>query len=136
MELKGFVYTIGKLDAFKKLHVARKLAPLLGAVTGMQKSGIAASFEQFAGPIAQALAAMPDQEVEQVIGTCLAVVRRKLPRDAGWVPIWNTQAQAPQFEDIDLPEMLQLVFAVVQENLGGFLPESLGALPSQAAPPA
>lgn len=139
MELKdlaGHTYEIGKLPLFKQMHVARKLAPLLGTVATIKQmggAGLGGAFEQFAGPIAQTLAKMSDEEVEQIIGDCLACVRRKI-KEIGWMPMWNAQAKSLQYDDIDLPTMLQLVYAVLEGSIGHFLPVSLGASPEQ--PPA
>jgi hypothetical protein len=140
LEISGNTYTIGRLSTFKQLHVARRMAPFLSVLTSVSRDvpgnpgvvgGIGASFAQFAGPIASVLASMSDQEVESIIGDCLNVVRRQMPGGTGWAVIWNVQAQSLQFEDIGLKEMLQLTFAVLQENIGGFLPAALGPLPGQ-----
>lgn len=111
-------YRIGKLDAFSQLHVARKLAPLL---TGLQKVS-ELTLDEALPPILNSLSQMSDSDVEYVLTKCLSVVSRALPGGvAGWQPIWNSHAKRPQYEDIELPEMVQLAGQVIQRSLGGFL---------------
>jgi hypothetical protein len=62
---------------------------------------------------------MTDEDVEYIIFTCLSVVQRQQP-DGRYQGVANLQARSLQFQDIDLPVMMRLAAAVVQENLGGF----------------
>ena len=121
----SIVYLVGKMSTFKQLHVSRKLAPLMGTMVRVKSSGAELNFENLAMPIAAALATMKDEEVESIIGDCLSAVQRKIPGGLGYAPVWNADAKSLQFEDIGLREMMQLVHAVIMDNLGGFLPESL-----------
>lgn len=130
IEVGAHTYQIGKLDAFAQLHVARKLAPLLA---GVQKlSDI--TLDTAAPAILKSLSEMPDADVEYVIAKCLSVVRRKLPAGvAGWTPIWNAAAKRPQFEDLELGEIMQLTAQVVTRSLSGFLGGLGPAIASQQA---
>jgi ubiquinone biosynthesis protein UbiJ len=134
VEINGTQYRVGRLTAFKKLHVARKLAPLLGGLAAITASGGATDIATFAQPIAQALANMSDDEVEGIIGTCMAVTERRLANDMGWAPVWNKSANRMQYEDMDLPELMQLTMAVLEENLGSFLPANPDSSPAPAIP--
>jgi hypothetical protein len=131
LELEGMWYRTGKLDAFKQFHLFRKLMPLfsgMGETAATQVSRAAAAagapdavvrWSSF-GPVAQAIADMSQQDSEFIIKTCLAVCTRKNPVGQ-WVRL-ATPAGELMFEDIDLGIMLQLSFAVIQDNLAPFFP--------------
>jgi hypothetical protein len=130
LELEGTWYRTGKLDAFKQFHLFRKLMPLFSGMgetaatqvaraattTGDSNAVRWASF----GPVAQAIADMSQQDSEFIIKTCLAVCLRKNPVGQ-WVRLATPQGDL-MFEDIDLGVMLQLSFAVIQDNLAPFFP--------------
>lgn len=127
-------YQIGRLDARKQFHVARRLAPVLGGLAKAFGSGKVANIDPLAAiePMGQVIAAMPDTDVDYVLNACLTACSRKTA--AGWAPV-----QAPNgalmYGDLDMGTMLQLVFKVLEANLAGFF----SALPSisaaGAAPP-
>lgn len=127
--IKGNTYRTGRLSAMQQFHVARRVAP---ALTGLVSafSGMGSSKEDFAkalGPLADAVAQMPDADAEYVLGTCLSVVSRQTDSTT-WAPVWREGRLA--FDDIDLGTMIQLAAKVIQDNLGnifGALPASLPA---------
>jgi hypothetical protein len=138
LEINGVTYRTGKLDAFKQLHVARRIAPLLGKV-GPALAGFAAAqapgeggmppappslddLSRLLAPVADALAALPDADCNYVLQTCLSVCQRQLPGQAGWQVVWNAAAGQLQFQDLDLPTMMRLALRVIQDNLSGFFP--------------
>jgi hypothetical protein len=129
-------YRTGKLDAFKQFHLFRKLMPLFSgmgtsAATQVTQAAAAAGASDEViqwsslGPIAQAVAEMSQGDSEFIIKTCLGVCQRKNPAGT-WVRVTANNGEL-MFEDIDLMGMLQLTFAVIQDNLGGFFP---GRLPN------
>lgn len=136
-EIGGVGYRIERLDAMKQLHIARRLAPVLAKVAGLiptaaaPAEGDAASADQVADPagergflaalggMAEAAAHMSDEDVDYVIKTCLGVCLRANPHGSGWSPVAAPNGRL-MFQDIDLPVMMQLTWAAVEENLGGF----------------
>jgi hypothetical protein len=109
---------IGKLgDALKKLSTAETQAAADGATLSSERLN-PADFEPIFGSIANALAAMKDEDVNFVIAECLAVVQRK--SGTAWQPVWNRAAKAMQFEDLAWTDMLMLTIQVIQDNLLGF----------------
>ncbi|ARP90324.1 hypothetical protein CAL14_08515 [Bordetella genomosp. 9] len=123
--INGKQYRIGRLSAMQQFHVARRVAP---ALTGLVSafSGAAAEQADFAkalGPLADAVAQMPDADAEYVLGTCLSVVSRQTD-PATWAPVWREGRLV--FDDIDLKGMVQLAAKVIQSNLGNIF----GALPA------
>ena len=131
----GQTYRVGRLDAMKQFHVARKLAPVITSLGGMSdvvrslKGGEAAGGIELASlrPVMDALASMPEADCEFILGTCLAAVQRKSEGGTGWTPIWNVAAKRLQFEDIGLTGMLEITAAVLRSNLGNFFPAAPSA---------
>jgi hypothetical protein len=131
LELEGMWYRTGKLDAFKQFHLFRKLMPLFSGLGETAATNIAAAAADAGapeaitrwsalGPISHAIAEMSQQDSEFIIKTCLAACTRKNPVGQ-WVRL-TTPAGELMFEDIDLQVMLQLSFAVIQDNLAPFFP--------------
>lgn len=127
-EVGGQQYRIGRLDAKKQFHVARRLAPLLAGLGGALQ-GESKGFAELVAPIAYALSKMSDEDTDYVIDTCLAVIQRQSNNQWASVMVRNGGLM---FQDIDMAQMLQLTVAVIQGNLGNFFPA--GSSPtSQAA---
>lgn len=127
-EIGGQRYRAEKLDAFKQLHVSRKIAPIVPKLLPMflkfseqgdsmkeDLTGMAEAFE----PLAQALADMPDADCEYVFNACLGVVARN--QLGNWASIWNQNARSLMFDDIDLGVMVQLTAKVIWDSLGNFI---------------
>lgn len=126
-EIGGQQYRIGRLDAKKQFHVARRLAPLLAGLGGALQAE-SKEFVQLVAPIADALSKMSDEDTDYVIDTCLAVVQRRQNNQWASVVVRNGGLM---FQDIDMAQMLQLTVAVIQGNLGNFFPA--GSSPTSQA---
>jgi len=115
-------YRTGKLNPIIQLHIARRLAPAFAAM-GLRAADLKqqtdVSLGDFLEPIAAIAAKMTDEDVEYVIYACLNVISKKQPGDR-WQTVLLNGSKKLQFEDIDMPLMMRLAAAVVQENLGGF----------------
>jgi len=130
IEYAGIKYRTGKLDAFKQFHLFRKLMPLfsgMGETAATQAMATDASNTNenavrwaALGPVSQAIAEMSQTDSEFIIRTCLGACQRQNPAGQ-WVAVTTPQG-AIMFEDIDLLGMLQLSFAVLQDNLSSFFP--------------
>lgn len=131
-------FRAGKLDAFKQLHVSRRVAPIIPTLVpvfiklakdGAMKdlSGLAELF----APFAEGLAGMSDEASEYVISTCLSVVKRQA-EGGNWTPVWNQGAKACMFDDMDLGDLIQICVKVIQDSLGPFI---RGLLTSQMGSP-
>jgi hypothetical protein len=122
--VEGVDYRAGKLNAFQQLHVSRKLAGILPKVFPalLAASGGATDLAALASacePAAEALAAMPEADVDFVYHTCLGVVARK--QGPAWANVWNGSAKALMFDDITLAVMSQLAYRVLEDSLGSFI---------------
>jgi hypothetical protein len=133
IELNGIQYRTGqKISAMDQFHVFRKLSPVMSGMgetfnqmprTQADGAPPPAGFWQALRPGAQALADMTKDDSEFVLYTCL----RNTMRDngaGGWARVMADNG-ALMFEDIDAWTMLQLTWAVIQDNLGSFFDEPL-----------
>lgn len=125
-EVNGVKYKTQKMNAFDQLHVARKLAPVVGAIGNI--SALAAGDASVFGSLVKAISDLPEEDCNVVLHKCLAAVSRGDTTPAGttWAPIWNAQAKRLMFDDIDLIVMLQITGRVIQDSLSSFT----NALPS------
>lgn len=134
-------YRTGKLNAFKQLHVARRVAPvlmslgkslelLLGSVESKKDETQAAPPSEDVSikdakamvailPLAEALAAMREEDVDYVINSCLAVC--EIQQGNGWQRVQAGNGRL-MFDFIELPAMMELTMAVIRENLVPFFP--------------
>lgn len=124
IEINGQQYRIGKLDARKQFHIARRLAPVMksfGDVMIQQAAAAPAEGEDLLmkamSPIIDAIALMSDEETDYILDTCLAVVSRQQP---GGQYQKVMVGKNMLFADIDLPVMMQLTFNTIRENLSNF----------------
>jgi hypothetical protein len=121
-EINGHSYKAGRISLGNQFHIARKLAPLADVIAdGSPDEGVPL------GAFLRGIRDLPDTDVEFVLSTCLAVVQSH--RDGGWQRV-SAGGMAMMFDDIELPEMLGIVWHVVRGHLAGFFP---GGLPDLTA---
>lgn len=130
----GHDYTIGRLNALDQLHVSRKIAPIVPNImpilTEVAKGDLEKVIEsieadenaELAGleplakalePFMEAIAKMPEDDVNYVIHKCLSVVKRN-----GSVVC---RGESIMFDDLDMNHLLPLTVAVIRTNLGNFI---------------
>lgn len=128
-----FNYRIGKLNPRKQLHIARRLAPVLGGLareaiglteSKLDKMNEAQMIGAVAIPITEGLSKMREEDVDYILDTCLGTVSR-IEAEGKLQPVMNAATKQMQYEDLDLGQMMQLAVHVVQHNLGRFLPGQL-----------
>ena len=124
--IKEKTYRAGRMDARRQFHVVRRLAPIISGLTDLAalKSDPMAAL----GPIAEALAAMKDEDADYILNACLEVTERQQPA-GGWAKVMRQGSL--MFEDLDMADMLRLAGVALVENLGGFF----DGLPQRSAPP-
>ena len=138
-EIAGVEYSSGKLNAFQQLHLSRRLAPiipkLLPAFLGLQGVKVGDKFTtdlpklaDALEPFAEEIARMPEADVDYIIGLTMSVVRRK--QGPTWVRIWNDAAKVLQFDDIELPTLIEICVKVIVDNLGPFMAGFAGKIPT------
>ena len=145
----GHDYSIGRLNALDQLHVSRKIAPIVPNImpilTEVAKGDlekVIASIEtdenaELAGleplakalePFMEAIAKIPEEDVNYVIYKCLSVVKRN-----GSVVC---RGESIMFDDLDMNHLLPLTVAVIRTNLGNFIQGLLTKASSIQAQPA
>jgi hypothetical protein len=119
VEVGGQTYRIGRIDARKQFHVARRLAPLLAGLGEASFKDDGDGMAKFLGPLTEALSHMSDEDVDYVLDVCLSVCQRVQANGQG-APIMSRGGM--MFNDIDMGQMVQLTVKVIQENMSGFFP--------------
>lgn len=134
----GHDYTIGRLNALDQLHVSRKIAPIVpnimpiltevakGDLERVIKSIEDGENNELEGleplaealePFMEAIAKMPEDDVNYVVHKCLSVVKR-----GGAAVCRNNTIM---FDDLDMNHLLPLTIAVIRMNLGNFIQDLL-----------
>ncbi len=108
IDLGGSVYTVVKLSAMQQFHVTRRLGPLLAAAKG---SGTLQG-------LTDGLAKLPDAEAEYILFGLLAGIRKKEAGGLGFAPL--VVDGRLMYQNISLPDMLQLAYKSFMVNLQGF----------------
>jgi hypothetical protein len=133
----GQTYRTARMNAFAQANVLRKLAPIVAGFGNLSQMAQAArgpegGLEVLAaadlGPGLEALARLPDADVEAIMNASLATVSRKVEGDRGWQKVM-TAPGVFMFDDIDGAVMLQIVWNVLKENLEGFFSSFRRSLP-------
>ena len=130
------VYRAGKMSAMTQFHLLRRLTPCLAQLAGLASAGVKLTFDEegnvvdvegaldeVVGPLASALTAMSDEEVDYVFNACLEVTERKQAGGA-WAALRVNGTT--MFDGLSLPALMAVVYHVVRENLTDFF----GELPS------
>jgi hypothetical protein len=132
-EIGGIKYRIGRMDTFKQFHVARRLTPVLsGLLEALKAAGLdpaklvkgekPADIDPLAmvEPLGRVIGALSDADAEYILNACLDVcLRDQTPTGgSGWAKLRS--GSVLMFQDISLPVMLQLAWAVVETNVSGF----------------
>lgn len=134
----GHDYTIGRLNALDQLHVSRKIAPIVPNImpilTEVAKGDLERVIESIEDgennelegleplaealePFMEAIAKMPEDDVNYVVHKCLSVVKR-----GGAAVCRNNTIM---FDDLDMNHLLPLTIAVIRMNLRNFIQDLL-----------
>lgn len=138
----SMTFDVLKMPPREQLHTLRRVSPLLagfgpGVVAllddELPKDQVMAELVGSIGPLTAALGGLPDEQLDYVMDSCLLRVNRLDPTDNAWHPIYVRQPRGAirMYSDIDLRIELELVAAVIKENLTGFFAPPSGA----TAPP-
>jgi len=135
LEVAGQTYRVDKMAALTQLHIGRRLLPALIAVgiraeeLANMKEGEGGGFAHLMEPAVKIMGVMTDEDVNYVLFKSLQCIRRK--QDERYAPV--VAGERLIFEDIEMPIMVRLVAAVIQENMGGFFALLPGVSPSPAS---
>lgn len=128
-EVNGKKYQATKLDAFTQFHVVRRLGPLypyvVSALAIMGKDPLTAISN-----ITLAMSRLSDDDANFVMKTCLGVT--KVNQGTAWASLLSPQG-TPMFQDMEMQEMLQVVWKVLESHFGPFM-QGLSGMISGMAP--
>lgn len=136
VKIGAHTYQLNRMDALKQFHVVRRLGPAIivcGISLEMLRGGMKVGQEDMLSVVAPAMeiiSKMPEEDANYVLFGCLSAVRRQ--EGEKWAPLTTPDGTKLMYADLELPEMLQIVMAVLRENLGNFLLGQIGAEPSQS----
>jgi hypothetical protein len=111
---------VRKLDAFKQLDVAMRLAPILAELIPVVKRARTddAGLLEALPSIVAAAGKLTDESRRVIIMNCLECVQYKMDGDKGWA---NVAAGGNLMrQDMQLPMMLMLTWKVLEANLVDF----------------
>lgn len=150
--LNDRTYSVGKLDARKSLHVARRMGPLLATLvpvlTAVVKEKRSPTTDEVLGAFPvflQIFASMADDDVDFCIFTLMSVATRKEDKGLGWARI-TTETPDPgknfsttmAYGDIGASQMMQIAYKSFEVNVAPFFEELLSGLnlssPEPSAP--
>lgn len=111
-------YRVGKLNTLSQFHIVRRLAPIFAGLGESLKS-MQDNPLQAIEPMTRAIAGLSDEDSNYVIFGCLKCVQRDAGQGRGWSAVTNSNQL--MFQDIELPQMMELIWKVLESNLAGFL---------------
>lgn len=123
----NYTYSFGKLAPRVQFHVVRRIMPamtnVIGVLQGLQAMGRADVPKEeilatCSPAIIESMGRMADEDLDYVLDHCLSVVQRQ-QEQGGWAPIMAPN-HAMMFADITMPQMVQLAYAALEENVGNF----------------
>lgn len=129
----GKNFRADKMDCFKQFHVLRKAGPLYPSVVGALKIKDQ-DLMLAVGYVAAAFARLSDDEANFIMNACLSTCAMK--QGSVWSPIMSPSG-ALMFQDLALPEILEIVWKVLEYNFGPFIQGLLlkaSAMEAQAQP--
>lgn len=122
IKIGDYQYTIERLDARKQFHIVRRLAPILAALGEVTLKTLSEdkklTFAMVAGPIAMELSRMSNEDTDYILTACLSVCFRLINGQPA--PVQAPRTDQLMFPDIDMPTMMKLTIAVIEENMTDF----------------
>jgi hypothetical protein len=129
-QVGGKDYKAGKLSLFDQMVVTKRLIPAMGSfvtpelwdayqASKADQGSLKLNVASIIPSVADAIGNLKDEDAERIIKTCLKVVVRKNDNTGGvYSPVIFGGNVA--FDDITLPQMLEIVWKVVEEHMGDF----------------
>ena len=125
-------YRVKKLGPLEQLHVFRRVTPLLvpihAAIKGKRVAGLdngSAMLMDMAMEATSELSSLSDEHLDYVMLKCLGTVEIKAPTGE-FLPM--TVRGTLMYQQLTLPELLQIVWVVLLENFSPFFSGLLAGL--------
>ena|SRR5690606_6368995 len=120
------IYKCGRLSPRKEFHIARRMAPFLGALAPVISQAIKTKSAPDIDTILNTLpgflemfARMPDEDVDFCLYGLMAACTRKQSNGLGYAPVVVGENQLA-FEDIRAPQMMQIAYQSFAQNIAPF----------------
>ena len=119
--VNNFEYRCAPVSTFDQLTLCRKTAPIFVHMGQDLQKVVEGEIplNELGERTIVLLAGIPEEDLEKAIKTLLPYVERKGPIGV-WSPVWVTQAQSLQFQDISGGDLLEILFQVLNEMLPPF----------------
>lgn len=108
-------YQITKLNAFAQMHLARKIAGILGSAQIQNKTP-----QEILANICACIGNMSDDEIEIFVCKALVNTSRQNENGLGFSPIVNSSMPTLMYDDIGLDDLMKLTMESITFNLGNF----------------
>ena len=119
IEVDGHIYQIGPMNTFVQFHIARRLGPLAPTILMyLENSDPDKSVMDLFFPLMGTISTLSDADSEYILNQCLSVVTRK--QESGWAKVQSSGGL--MFDDITMPNMLQIVWQVILKDIADFFP--------------
>lgn len=118
-------YQSRPLSAFQQLEIATRVGIALSGMADVKREQPDADQRRMCQALAAHLGMVAQESVERVTYICLSAVSRQ--SGAGWAPITGAVPGVLMFQDIALPDILAIIWAVLEENR---LPDFFNVPPS------
>lgn len=113
-----------KMDPFKQIHVIRRMGSLFPSVAGAVR---VPDKMLAAGYIGAALGRLSDDDANFILNSCLATCQLK--QGTMWASVVDANGTL-MFQDMQLPEILELVWKVLEDNFRPFIKDLLAKVSS------
>lgn len=128
-EVGGKSYAAQQLPPKKQLKVAKRLLPLMSelltpeflATVKKQEGKVVVDPARVLPAIAQAFHKLSDEDVDTICALTLSSVQRK--EGTGWSTLATPDGDL-MHNDVNMPQMLEIVWKVIEGNLGDFFSTS------------
>lgn len=117
--INGRQFKAVKMDPFKQFHVLRRMGSLFPNIVGAIKIPdklLAGSY------VAAALSKLSDDDANFVMNSCLATCQ--MNQAGTWAPV-TAPGGALMFQDLLLPDIMELVWKVLEDNFAPFIKDLL-----------
>lgn len=114
-KVASHTYKAARLNARQQFDVARRLSYVLVQLGGEKKPDFKPTAENFARIFLVTSGYVPQSDMDISLNMCLSAVSRNAGGDRGWVSISSSNG-ALMFDDIGMPEMLEIVWHVIAEH--------------------
>jgi hypothetical protein len=134
-------YRTTRLNAFKQLHIARRLVPIIAKIPDMigltldqclaGKEEMASKLSDNLGAIrldviGETIAGLKDEDVNYVLSTCVEAVEIKEPQGLGWSRV--SKDGHLMYDFVGAKEMLVFAAHVIKDNLSDFFSDSASSV--------